>query len=566
MIALSHYRMMLLVLLVSAAILPITGMAQETAGNAPIITRVEHPSIIRTWSDITLLYDDEFHDPVDVDEEIENIHSLVPELVDIEVIGQSYLGRNITSIRITNEHNPIQKAKTLVVAHHHGREQITVELALRFILRLLNGYGVDPTLTEYVDTQEIYVIPTINPDALEEVVNNGNHWLRKNLRPYDNDGDGLFSEDDAEDVDGDGHISEFYVYEKSSPGDDPQGFVYDYWFREGIDNDGDGLLNEDEVGLVDLNRNYPLFWDTTEPDYYDVTTQVYHGTEPFSEPETQAFRDFAIQHRFAMAYSLHSGINATYFVQDEAFYWVEGTLYYGMLSDYRNVLPDGFNDYLGYALGPFEAALPGGWGEWMYYERGTTAPITFEVYTNASVHEEEATVMVVNNSTHVVWEWKGIYGYFNPEPEYIDRLWAELTAAFDYLLEMTPRLDITVTGVIGGIANGPEVTLSTRLECLSSRLGSRNPITVLGPDNSTLASTISISGGQTLTRLLSFPLAGDLQDSDYTIRIGNDYTGYTAFVLSTGSVSEIDPMLLLGIGAGIAVVAVVLIVYWSKNR
>jgi len=265
-------------------------MASETEESLPLVVEVEVPSISRTWDPVSLLYDDQFHDSAEVDEEIENIHSSVPELVDVEVIGQSYQGKNITSIRITNEQNTVQKAKTLVVAHHHGREQITVEMALRFILRLINGYGVNATLTEYIDTQEIYVILTINPDALDVVVNDGNHWLRKNLRPFDNDLDGLFGEDDAEDVDGDGYISEFTVYIKDYPTENPGILDYDYFYYEGIDNDLDGQVNEDEVGLVDLNRNYPNWWDEGDT---DVTTQVYRGTEPFSEPETQAFRDFA---------------------------------------------------------------------------------------------------------------------------------------------------------------------------------------------------------------------------------------------------------------------------------
>ena len=130
-------------------------------------------------------------------------------------------------------------------------------MALRFVLRLVNGYGNDALLTEYVDTQEIYVILTINPDALDVVVNDHDYWLRKNLRPYDNDGDGLFSEDVADDEDGDGHISEFYVYTKDNPADIPHIDDYDYYYYEGIDDDGDGLFNEDEIGLVDLNRNYP---------------------------------------------------------------------------------------------------------------------------------------------------------------------------------------------------------------------------------------------------------------------------------------------------------------------
>jgi hypothetical protein len=358
----SKYHVVFLFLLLSVALLPTGAVATQNGTSVPIVEKMAVSSVSRTWEPVSLIYEDQFHDPVKLNEEIENIHSIVPDLVDLEVIGESYEGRNITCLRITNELNTVQKAKTLIVAQHHGREQITVELALRFVLWLLNGYGIDAALTEYVDTQEIYVIPTLNPDALEIVVNDGNHWLRKNLRPFDNDGDGLFGEDDAEDVDGDGFISEFYVYLKSSPSDMPNINDYDYTYYEGIDNDGDGLVNEDEVGLVDLNRNYPIFWDLGET---DVTTQEYRGAAPFSEPETQAFRDFAQQHKFAMAYSLHSGTNATYFVQDTSFNWVEPILSYQVASDFRDILPSGFNQGIGYPTSDhlqIESATAGGWG------------------------------------------------------------------------------------------------------------------------------------------------------------------------------------------------------------
>ncbi|MCG3256506.1 MAG: hypothetical protein KAU62_10485 [Candidatus Heimdallarchaeota archaeon] len=101
-----------------------------------IITPI--PSDInRTWDDLVLLYDDHFHNSFEVYEEIEYIHDTVPELVDLEVIGQTYFGKDIISLRITNENRPVQKAKALVVSHHHGREQISIEIALRFVLYLL---------------------------------------------------------------------------------------------------------------------------------------------------------------------------------------------------------------------------------------------------------------------------------------------------------------------------------------------------------------------------------------------------------------------------------------------
>ena len=117
---------------------PIQVMATETPSGVPTIEKVTTPSVTKTWSALSLIYDNQFHDPVELDEEIEMIHSSVPELVDLEVIGESYEGRNISCLRITNEQNTVQKAKTLIVAQHHGREQITVEMALRFMLRLLN--------------------------------------------------------------------------------------------------------------------------------------------------------------------------------------------------------------------------------------------------------------------------------------------------------------------------------------------------------------------------------------------------------------------------------------------
>ncbi|MGD9396642.1 MAG: M14 family zinc carboxypeptidase [Candidatus Thorarchaeota archaeon] len=543
-------------------------MASQPAGSVPVIEKVVTPSVARTWDPITLLYDGQFHDSNETDEEIENIHSLVPELVDLEVIGQSYLGHNLTSLRITNEQNTVQKAKTLVIAHHHGREQITVEMALRFILHLLNNYGVDDTITEYIDTLEIFIIPTLNPDALDVVVNEGNHWLRKNLHPYDNDGDGLFDEDGVEDTNGDGWISNYYVYLKDNPSDEPHYYDYDWEYWEGDDNDGDGLINEDGVGHVDLNRNYATFWGAAGGDLLIPETQVYCGNSSFSEPETQAFRDFALNHRFAMAYSLHSGINTTYFVAGATDDWVEPQLYYDMTFDYNEILPDGFNEHLGYlpSTSSHEAALSGGWGEWMYFERGTTVPVTFEVYHNGSSDTEESHVIIENNNTHIIREWKEIYGYFNPVEEKINKLWEELLLAFEYLLEMTPRLDVSISSLSGGLDAGDTLSFSVQTECLSPRLGSKESIYILDIASSVLDTTIAVGAAQTLTNPAEIMLSEDLTDSGFSILVGNNYTGFTEFVISLGTPELILDPILVGAVIGIAIGAVVLVVYFVKFR
>ncbi|MFX0108025.1 MAG: M14 family zinc carboxypeptidase [Candidatus Hodarchaeota archaeon] len=526
---------------------------------------LEPTSIDRTWDDVSLMYEGQFHDPAEVEEEIENIHVLVPELVDLEIIGQSYLGRDITCLRITNEQIEIQKAKTLVVAQHHGREQITVEIALRFILQLLNGYGVDSLLTEYIDTQEIYIIPTLNPDALELVVNQNNHYLRKNLRPFDNDNDGLFDEDPIDDANGDGVIYERHVFRKT--GGEPE-FLYQYY--EGIDDDGDGLVNEDEVGCTDLNRNYDSYWGGTPGSSPDPTSQAYHGAEPFSEPETQAFRDFAERHRFAMAYSLHSGINATYFPDDANYHWLDPVLSYEVVEDFAEILPSSFNEIYEYPshsettwqdeVAP-DTGYCGLWADWMYHERDSTLPICFELYHNESSDYEHSYELIWENSTHMEMEWKSIYGYFNPVESYIDDLWEEVKPAFNYLLRMTPRLRVDITTVSGTPGQGESISIDVGISNLSPRLGTVDEVELRSSNGDLLDSYAAVDGGSTDHYISSIPAS--FTGDDYTVLVGNNFTGYVSVTI--GSTNPLFGIL-VPIGIGVALIAVVAVVFILGRR
>ncbi|MFX0113269.1 MAG: M14 family zinc carboxypeptidase [Candidatus Hodarchaeota archaeon] len=517
--------------------LPQSSPITVSQASKPVCIQITAPSVNRTWGYISLLYDDQFHDPVEVQEEIMRINELAPDLVDLEVIGQSIQGRNISCVRITNELNTAQKAKTLVVAQHHGREQITVEAALRFILRMVNGYQSNNYITHYVDTEEIYVIPMLNPDALELVVNNGNHWLRKNLRPYDNDNDTLFDEDPIEDVDGDGHISRFSVTSKLNSSN------Y-YVYYEGIDNDADGLVNEDGVGLVDLNRNYFPFWGTVQA-HHQVDSEVYAGTQPFSEPETRAFRDFATNHEFAMAYSLHSGINSTWFATNENGQYPYPEIYREMLLDLQTILPPAFNPDPGYIPPLHTDTLlnlgQGYWKDWMVFEQGCIAPMTFEIYHNASSDGPDAYSVFVDNSTHTITEWKGIYGYFNPEEQFINDLWRDIRPAFDYLLNMTPRLTIDIESVTGDGNQQNNVEIRFSVRNLSPHLGTIDTIKLLEATGSLLASRPALSAGKNRTDTINLDLSGAANPKNYTIQVGNEYIGYTRYMISFTSGGSSSP-------------------------
>jgi hypothetical protein len=143
------------------------------------------------------------------------------------------------------------------VGEHHAREPISTEVCMSVLTHLLENYGTDLIITNLLNSAEVWFVPLLNPDGQKIVIDQTDVWWRKNIR--DNNGNQSF---------------------------DHQSY--------GSGTDG-----------VDLNRNYGYYWGYTSASgsFNDVT---YHGESPFSEPETQVFRDFVQTRRFLAGISYHS--------------------------------------------------------------------------------------------------------------------------------------------------------------------------------------------------------------------------------------------------------------------
>jgi Zinc carboxypeptidase len=91
-----------------------------------------------------------------------------PAIAEFHVTGQSVQGRDIFALRIS-DNVAVEEDEPEVVfwANIHGDEQASGEIAYRWAMELLDGYGIDPALTGYVDDLEIWVIPLLNPDGHE---------------------------------------------------------------------------------------------------------------------------------------------------------------------------------------------------------------------------------------------------------------------------------------------------------------------------------------------------------------------------------------------------------------
>ncbi len=149
-------------------------------------------------------------------------------------IGRSIEGRDLNIIHISQDiSTTINKQNIFIVGCHHAREWISVEIPLLFAKYLLENQDI--SAVKKALEANIYILPILNPDGLEFSIHNYRYW-RKN-RKYTGD------------------------------------FIWG----------------------IDLNRNYGYMWgfdnDGSSP---SPESETYRGWAPFSEPETEALRQFLL--------------------------------------------------------------------------------------------------------------------------------------------------------------------------------------------------------------------------------------------------------------------------------
>ncbi len=212
-------------------------------------------------------YFDHFHNYQQMLDEMQQAVADHPDLALLEDIGDSYektVGRggyDIWALKISdNVQVEENEPEVFYMANLHAREIITPEIIIYFMHYLIDNYGTDGYATYLVKNRQIWLCPTTNPDGHE------------------------------------------YVFSGSTPanGGDPM-----WWRKNKRDNNNNGIF--DPADGVDLNRNFGYKWgyddlgSSPTPGY-----ETYRGTDPFSEPETQAIRDFVTQHNFIINLSFHS--------------------------------------------------------------------------------------------------------------------------------------------------------------------------------------------------------------------------------------------------------------------
>ncbi|KUM74623.1 zinc carboxypeptidase [Streptomyces sp. ISL-22] len=129
--------------------------------------------------------DSRYHNYAEMTSEINTLVSANSSIASQRVIGQSYQGRNIVAIKISDNVATDESEPEVLFTHHqHAREHLTVEMALYLLRELTSDYGSDSRVTNMVNNREIWIIPDLNPDGGEYDIATGSYrsW-RKNRQP-----------------------------------------------------------------------------------------------------------------------------------------------------------------------------------------------------------------------------------------------------------------------------------------------------------------------------------------------------------------------------------------------
>jgi hypothetical protein len=188
-------------------------------------------------------------------DELYSIAASHPDIVKLEVIGHTLQGREIIALKVTKNAKTVAdgaRPDVLYMGTIHAREWIATEVVRRELHYFVDNYGSKASVTNLVNTRELWFMPVANPDGYQYTFDGERLW-RKNMR----------------------------------------------------DNDHDAQITNADG--VDLNRNYDIKWGfDDEGSSSQISSETYRGTAPASEPETQAHQALINRLDFKFLITYHS--------------------------------------------------------------------------------------------------------------------------------------------------------------------------------------------------------------------------------------------------------------------
>lgn len=158
-------------------------------------------------------------------------------------------GNSIYALKISKNTNveDYDLPARVIVCNFHSRELMTPQICLDTAEKLVDGYlQGNTTIRSVVDSNEIFIVPTVNPDGLNVVWNSNNMW------------------------------------------------------RKNRSKNPDGSLGKD------LNRNFGGGWNFTCGGSGSFSSETYRGPYPYSEVESQVIKALMESYPISLVVDYHS--------------------------------------------------------------------------------------------------------------------------------------------------------------------------------------------------------------------------------------------------------------------
>ena len=221
--------------------------------------------------------------PDQIDMAIQQLAKAHPDQTALHLIGKSWSGLPVYVLEVGNETRQKERnhPAVFVAANFEGSNPLANSGALWLIRDLLKKPDQFAGLTWYI-------LPSGNPEALLSYFNSPLVQNERNLRPWNDDMDDQTDEDPAEDLNGDGYITQMRVkvpdgtmvpdsadarIMKRADLSKGQRGIYKL-YTEGIDNDRDGQYNEDGIGGTNNGISFPHLFQ-----YHHASSGEWPGQE-----------------------------------------------------------------------------------------------------------------------------------------------------------------------------------------------------------------------------------------------------------------------------------------------
>lgn len=127
-------------------------------------------SSLTQWTGIHI---NKYHSYEELISTFETLEQKFPLIAKKGTIGKSVQGRELIFLHISSNvttTRPLGQPMFKYVGNMHGNEAVGRELLIALAEHLVYNYGIDKEITQLIQSTDIYILPSLNPDGFAKAM------------------------------------------------------------------------------------------------------------------------------------------------------------------------------------------------------------------------------------------------------------------------------------------------------------------------------------------------------------------------------------------------------------